>query len=368
MYEVYRRWPAPVRVITHDYTNAPPRTPEFPDKPTGPEVVTDANLTMDRRDIFMRDWGLESFDRIRRYRRMTRAVDEVMRRTDGPVRVHCTHAVPEVVSLLPLRRRYGEQLRVICYAHGEEITACCSSRQLKFLMRRAHRIVDLMLANSQYTANLLAEHIDADKVRVVHPGVQLDEFAGAAAAGAALRAKHGWQDRTVVLTIGRLDPRKNHAAVIGAAAQLPQVTYVIAGEGREMDRLKKTAGKNVVFMGAVDNATRIALFGACDFFAMPAIQDGTDVEGFGMVFLEAAACGKPSVCGSAGGQPDAVVDGQTGIIVDGTDAGQVNRAIAKLATDNELRARLGDAARQRAADFDWPAVVQQTAQLVENIQ
>jgi phosphatidylinositol alpha-1,6-mannosyltransferase len=303
---------------------------------------------------------------------MTRAVHEVMRKTKGLVRVHCTHAVPEVVSLLALRRKYGRRLQVICYAHGEEITACCSSRQLKFLMRRAHRIIDLMIANSHYTARLLREHIDPDKIKIVHPGVLLDEFAGAHTVGDALRAKHGWQDRTLVLPIGRLDPRKNHSAVIDAVAKHPNITYIIAGVGREMDRLKAQAqqldiGDRMIFMGQVDNPTRIAIYGGCDFFAMPAIQDGTDVEGFGMVFLEAAACGKPSICGNTGGQADAVLDGQTGLAVDGADPVQVNDAIIRMATDNPLRTRLGQGALKHAYNFDWPNVVQQTAQLVENI-
>ncbi len=380
MYEVYRRWPAPVRVITHDYYSAPPRTAEFPGAPGtpgGPDCVTDENLTMDRRDIFMRDWGLESFDRIRRYRRMTRAVHEVFKTTKDVVRVHCTHAVPEVVSLLAMRRKYGNRLRVICYAHGEEITACCSSRQLRFLMRRAHRIVDLMLANSHYTAGLLRDHIDEQKVRVVHPGVQLDEFTDASGAGARLRAERGWQDRLIVLTLGRLDPRKNHAAVIDAVAELPDVVYVIAGEGREMQNLKAQARQRgiedrVVFTGAVDGPTRIALYGTCDVFAMPAVRDGTDVEGFGMVFLEAAACGKPSICGNTGGQADAVKDGntggETGLVVDGADRGAVTSALRRLTTDKNLRDQLGANGLAHAQQFDWSAVVQRTVELVENIQ
>ena len=138
-------------------------------------------------------------------------------------------------------------------------------------MRRAHRVIDLMLANSDYTRDQLADHIDLSKVHVVHPGVQFDEFDGASAEGAAWRGKHGYDDRLVLFTIGRLDPRKNHAQVIRAVAALapryPELLYVIASDGRERERLGALAAQlgvsqRVVFAGAVDAATKRAMFGA----------------------------------------------------------------------------------------------------------
>jgi phosphatidyl-myo-inositol dimannoside synthase len=380
MYEVYRRWPRPVQVITHDYYRVPPNTPEFatvPPPPDGRDHVTDANLLMDRRDIFINDWGVESPARVRRYLRMTGAVAERFRdraNRGRTIRVHCTHAVPEVVSLIPLRWRYGRRLRVISYAHGEEVTACCSSRQLRFLMHRAHGIIDLMIANSRNTARLLEGHIDASKVHLVHPGVQLDEFAAAEEAGQRWRREQGLDGRLVVLTVGRLDPRKNHAAVIDAVAALaqryPTLTYVVAGDGRQMGALKAQASsrgvaERVVFTGAVGGATKLGMFGGCDVFAMPAIRDGTDVEGFGMVFIEAGACGKAVLAGREGGQPEAVEDGQTGLVVDGTDPAAVAAALDRLLGDPPLRGRLGEHGRAHARTLDWSAVVQRTVELVE---
>jgi phosphatidylinositol alpha-1,6-mannosyltransferase len=376
MHEVYRRWPGEVRVITHDYYNHPPRTAEFPGEPQLPDAVTDDNLTMDRRDIFMRDWGLESLARAKRYWRMTRAVGEAFGKTRGVVRVHCTHAVPEVVSLLPLRAMYGRRLQVVCYAHGEEITACCSSRQLKWLMRRAHGIVDVMIANSTYTQQLASQHIDPAKVHVINPGVDLREFDGAAELGERWRHDHGFEDRLIVLTIGRLDPRKNQVAILEAIANLrerhPSVMYVLAGDGRNSDALRKRAddlqvSDRVLFPGSVDGPTRLAMFGACDVFAMPAVRDGTDVEGFGMVFLEAGACGKPVIAGNTGGQPDAVRDGETGLIVDGSNIEQVTASLDALLSDKDRRDALGLAGQAHAQRFDWPRVVQRTVQLVDQM-
>ncbi|MAE64043.1 MAG: hypothetical protein CMJ18_07185 [Phycisphaeraceae bacterium] len=378
MHEVYRRWPRPVHVITHDYYGHAPRIPEFPDVPERPpsgDHVDDANLTVERRDIFFHDWGLQSPANVGRYWRMTRAV----RPRTGPGRrlvVHCTHVLPEVFSLLPLcwgRRR----CRIVCYAHGEEITACESSRQLRFMMRRAYARVDVLLANSRYTADLAAQYVPDERIHIVHPGVDTDEFEAADEAGRAWRRQHGYEDRFVVLTVGRLDPRKNQAAVLEATRRLaerfPEILYVVAGEGRELDRLRESAedpalAGRVIFTGPVDGALKRALFGACDVFAMPAIRDGTDVEGFGIVFLEAGACGKPVIAGRVGGQADAVEDDRTGLIVDGTDHAAVTDALARLRGDADLRRRCGAEGRARALDHRWSRVVERTVGIVETLR
>jgi len=379
MYEVYRRWPKPVDVITHDYYGHPPRTPELPDEvitpPSGQiDHVTDAALRMDRRNIFLHDWGVDRPGRLLRYWRMTQAVRQRLNRHAGPVRVHCTHAVPEVVALLPLKRRYGERLRIVCYAHGEEITACASSRQLRWLMHRAHGIVDLFIANSENTKRLLAEHAEASRVCVVHPGVEVAEFFEAEQLGRQWRKQEHLGDRTVVLTIGRMDPRKNHAAVVEAVGALAKdhdkLVYICAGEGRQLAGLKAQAeslgvADRIRFPGAVDGPTKLAMFGGCDVFAMPAIRDGTDIEGYGMVFVEAGVCGKPSLAGCEGGQPEAVIDGETGRVVDGTDIAAVTEALRLLITDAATRRRMGEAARVRARTQDWSCVLQRTLEVVE---
>lgn len=372
MYEAYRRWPRPVHVITHAYAAWSPSAGANGDP------AADPNFTLERLDIFLSNWGLDRPSRWQRYLRMTAAVGRQLRRlpAGGRLIVHAVHAVPEVVSLIPLKKIWGDRLAIVCYAHGEEVTACCSSRQLRFLMRRAHAIVDLMLANSRYTAEVIAPHIDPAKVRVVNPGVDLASFAAAAEMGARWRAEQGYGQRLIVLTVGRLDPRKNQAAVIEAVARLagrfPQLLYVVAGEGQTQAALRELAqrrgvGDKVVFTGSVDSELKLALFGGCDLFAMPAVRHGTDVEGFGMVFLEAAACGKPSLAGCTGGQSDAVIDGRTGLIVDGGNLEAVTAALERMVADAAFRKLLGEQARAQAQRFDWPAVVQRTVQLVEEL-
>lgn len=377
MYEAYRRWPAPVEVITHNYYDYPPGTPELPVVPVRPasgDHVNEPNLTMDRRDIFINNWGFDKWSRVQRYGRMMMAVRErLTRKPKETVRVHCIHAVPEATALWPLKKIYGRRLQVVSYAHGEEITACSSSRQLKFLMMRGHGVVDLMLANSSYTQNVAKDFIDPAKIKIINPGVDLTEFKDANDMGQAWRKANGHENKLIVLTLGRLDARKNHRAVLEAVGELapryPDLLYVLAGEGREKPSLMARAKElgiedRVIFAGAVDGQTRLALYGGCDVFAMPAIKDGTDVEGFGMVFLEAGACGKPVIAGIEGGQPDAVQHEKTGLLVDGTDQPKVTAALNELLAHPQKRQQLGEQAHVWAQRFDWPAVVQRTTQVI----
>lgn len=371
MYEVYRRWPVPVDVVTHDYFRYPPPGRSLP--PASSDAFP--NLHIERRNILMSDWGLDHPANWSRYARMTLAVARRLRRLPPGhlLRVHAIHAVPEVVSLLPLKRYCGPRLRIVCYAHGEEICACRTSRQLRFFMRRAHAIVDLMIANSRFTATLLRPYIDPAKVYVIHPGVDLSEFARADQAGQSLRQERGWQNRHIILTLARLEPRKNHAAVLQTLKVLlpefPDLLYLIAGDGSQravLEQMTRDLGlaDHVLFLGAVDGPTKIALYGACDIFAMPAIQYQTDIEGFGLVFLEAAAAGRPAVAGNAGGQAEAVLDGRTGFVIDGTDPRQLLAVLRRLLANPTLRQQMGSAARQHAQNFDWPRIVQETWNLL----
>lgn len=172
----------------------------------------------------------------------------------------------------------------------------------------------------------------------------------------------------LILTLSRLDDRyKGHDVMLQAlpliAATLPDVTYVIAGDGRYRgyyQRLAMALGvdQRVVFTGVVGEAERLALYDRCDLFAMIS-REGPDgsAEGFGIVFLEAAARGKPTVGGRSGGVLDAIVDGVTGILVEPTDVGAVADACLRLLSDAPLATGLGQAGRERVRqEYTWEHV------------
>jgi phosphatidylinositol alpha-1,6-mannosyltransferase len=200
----------------------------------------------------------------------------------------------------------------------------------------------------------------------IPPGVDLERFAVLAPSEReAARAGFGLPvEGPLVVSVSRLVPRKGMDVLIDAAVRLrgdvPDLSVAIAGRGRDADRLAgRIAEYNapVRLMGGVSDAELPGLIGAADVFAMVCRNRwlGLEQEGFGIVFLEAAAAGVPQVAGASGGAGEAVVDGETGLVVRRpTDVGAVARAIGRLLGDQGLREKMGAASRGRVeASFDY---------------
>lgn len=244
------------------------------------------------------------------------------------------------------------------FAYGLEV-ARPLSRYLSLRRRTAFRDAACVYAISRGTADLLRNRLGCDSnVRLIRLGIDV-ENAGVIDAGrvAALRNQLAPAQTTLLLTVGRLVRRKGVDLVLEALAslcsELPDLRYAIAGSGPELDSLRSLAASlgladRVHFLGAVDEETKRALYSACDVFVMPnRLLGGEDFEGFGLVFLEAALAGKPSIGGANGGVPDAVIDGETGLLVDPERPGAVANAIRRLSADPAFARRLSDAARAR---------------------
>jgi phosphatidylinositol alpha-1,6-mannosyltransferase len=189
-----------------------------------------------------------------------------------------------------------------------------------------------------------------------------------------VRRRYAGPGDILLLSVGRLQRRKGHDIAIQAIAtlrtRLPNLRYVIAGDGEERSRLERLAADlnvqdRVFFAGIVSDADLPAFYAACDIFLLPNRVDEGDIEGFGIVFLEAAASGKPVIGGNNGGVPEAVDRDVTGLLVDGADVWAVAAAIADLATSEERRGRMGLAGRVRAhGSFSW----QRAAAAVSELQ
>lgn len=162
----------------------------------------------------------------------------------------------------------------------------------------------------------------------------------------------------MVVSVSRLVPRKGMDVMIDAASRLaparPDLIVAIAGEGRDRGRLERrvrSTSAPVRLLGRVADADLARLYGCADVFAMLCRNrwGGREQEGFGIVFLEAAACGVAQVAGDSGGAAEAVADGETGVVVRRPrDVGAVTAALSSLLDDPQLRARMGEAARRRA--------------------
>lgn len=254
-----------------------------------------------------------------------------------------------------LERPYGVVL------HGAEVTVpgrLPASRQLLGHVLRGAQVV---IAAGGYPA-AEAERAAGRTlpITVVPPGVDAQRFRPFDdAERRAVRERLGLHpEAPMVLGVSRLVPRKGFDTLIRAAALLarsqPGLTLVIAGAGRDRERLGRLAareGAPVRFLGRVPNDELPSLYASADVFAMMCRNrwGGLEQEGFGIVFVEAAAAGVPQVAGRSGGAHEAVADGVTGVVIDPpTDVAAVAAALSRILGDDALRTSMGRAARERA--------------------
>jgi phosphatidylinositol alpha-1,6-mannosyltransferase len=365
LYETFKRWPGPVRLLTQDYSASPAdraAQTEF-------DAAIHGSLDIIRRDIAITDLNLV---RVSSWRRILHVCREIQRLRKGEqATLYCLRAFPEGFCGAMIRLLHKRTTRLVVFAHGEEILVARSSRQLLVMAKLAYGQASLVIANSKNTVALVKTLCPEARVVCVHPGVNVAEFLVSPTQSSAMRSSWGWPAGTVIVTtIARMEPRKNQGAVLRSVAALRSeglpVAYVCAGDGEERGRLEQLAAELgisqwVRFPGALSNTDKVLTYAASDLYAMPSVQVGEMIEGFGIVFLEAAAAGIPAICGNVGGQSEAVIDGETGLVVDGAQEGEVTAAMRRLAVDPALRARMGSAARRRVVNFDWAPLGKQMA-------
>ena len=226
---------------------------------------------------------------------------------------------------------------------------------------------DRVFAVSEFTrAMLVKAGVPDRKIATIFNGIDVEDLEGDTDLGDVV-GRFGLAGKRVILTVARLDVHKGHDVVLRAlpsiASQVPDLVYVIAGDGKmrsDLEALTRKLGLHdkVVFTGEIPRPDVVALFRACDVFVMLSRIEEGSVEGFGIVFLEAGALGKPVVGGRSGGIPDAVEDGVTGLLVDPLSPEEAAGAIARILVDHRLAASLGDAGSVRARSrFTWRRVV-----------
>jgi phosphatidylinositol alpha-1,6-mannosyltransferase len=306
--------------------------------------------------------------------RVTRRATELLRE-HGCGSVLFGAAAP-LALMAPALRKAGAR-RLVGMTHGHEAAwaQLPASRQL---LRRIGEGTDTITYLGEYTRSRIAAALTpAAAARMVRlpPGVDEKTF-HPASGGDAVRARLGLTDRPVVVCVSRLVPRKGQDTLILALPRIlrevPDAVLLIVGGGPYADDLKQLAVRtgvdaSVRFTGAVPWAELPAHYGAGDVFAMPCRtrRRGLDVEGLGIVYLEASATGLPVVAGDSGGAPDAVLDGETGWVVPGGSPAPTADRIVTLLADPELRRRMGDRGRQWVEDaWRWDLLAQRLRDLL----
>jgi phosphatidyl-myo-inositol dimannoside synthase len=351
-------------------------TPDFPPARGGIQVLIHRLVSglegFDTQVVALGGEGAEQFDagsglKIRRVRADARLraarnlpLNALALREAARFRPQLTLSAHIVTSPAAAVIRRTLRARTVQYFYAKEIGH--KPRLAAFAARRA----DAAISISAYTSGLLdALGVPSSSISLIPPGVDLPEDPEPLPAG-----------RPTMLTIARLEDRyKGHDVLVrslGAIRErVPDVEWVVIGDGPlrgELEALSRSLGVAdcIRFLGAVGDEERNAWLRRTDLLAMPSRlpRDGLAGEGFGIVYLEAGTYGKPVVAGNVAGALDAVSDGETGLLVDPTDASAVSEAITRLLLDRALAARLGAAGAERARRFAWPQIVGRVRELL----
>jgi len=293
--------------------------------------------------------------------RLIREVWGLIRKHD--IRVIC---IGELVSMAWLavffRRLTGT--RMVLYVHGEEVTQRLNVGSFG-RKREAHlKSADAVVAVSRFTERVLVEQmgVPPEQICLIENGVDTRRFSPGPA-DLDLQARYGLTGRRLVVAVGRLVPRKGFDKTIQAWKRVctaqPDAHLLIVGDGPQRAELQALAAASgvadrITFAGSVSDAELLAAYRSASLFVMPnrTMPDG-DTEGFGLVFLEANACGRAVVGGRAGGAVEAVADGVSGLLVDGESVEEIGNAIIRILGDDAFRHELEEGALRHAQMNSW---------------
>jgi phosphatidylinositol alpha-1,6-mannosyltransferase len=296
---------------------------------------------------------------------LTVALERELRRSSDTVLFMQWTGATIAAALGRLQRR-PRKVGIVC--HGKDLLVAGegyrSTRAWRFAMREVLARAQHVFPVSRFTAGLVAEcGVEPERIHLINPGVDTSRYHPRPSAPRPSVIERG--DGPVLLTVTRLVPRKGIDTVIEALPALvrehPRLRYLVGGDGSDRERLEKLArdrgvAEHVRFLGRVPDASLPELYAAVDVMVMVSRQedDTGDVEGFGLVLLEAQACGTPVVAGASGGMPDALVPGETGLLAPPRDPAALATALGDLLGDRDRLRRMGEAAAAHARTRTWP--------------
>ncbi len=259
------------------------------------------------------------------------------------------------------------KLPYIVSCHGMDILQANKIKRRKKMAQKILKEAKLITVNSYYTRELVKKMgVADDKIKVIYPGVLVDNnhLTKNKDIKEKFIRKYDLRDKKIILSVGRLVERKGFDKVIEAMPQVvtkvSKVVYLIAGVGGDELRLKNLSNEvveSVVFLGKVSDKEKWVLMDLCDVFITPARKNNEDIEGFGIVYLEANLMGKPVIAGNVGGAREAVIDNKTGLLVNPENINEISQAIIDLLNNQELADKLGKAGYQRVIDkFSWEKI------------
>jgi phosphatidylinositol alpha-1,6-mannosyltransferase len=281
------------------------------------------------------------------------------------------------IGTLALWCKKRNNIPYIFYAHGMDILLPQKFMRKKTILKKIIKEAKAIVANSYFTKDeLIKLGATPEKVKVIYPCPNLDAEQPSELKLEQIKEKYNLNGKKVLLTIGRLVERKGHDMVIKSLPSIikvvPNLVYLIVGSGPYKEKLEKLVNQYslrdyVIFTGAARQDDLAGLFQTADVFIMPArrLSNG-DVEGFGIVYLEANLFGTPVIGGRSGGVPEAIIDGKTGILVKPESLEEISQAAIKLLTNQPYAERLGMQGMQRVIEeFDWKVQTEKIKELLK---
>ena len=330
------------------------------DTPEGREFDNTHELDIVRIELESTEWGLASTKGLGFYWETIRKVLKLIKE-HGIEEVHCGRVIPEGVIARALKLLAGA--RYNCFVHGEDVETAATSREHSLLVKNVCKNASMLICNSENTANIVRKlgFDSGSKCEVLHPGVDTSRFE-VAAPDTSFRQQMGWSGKRVLLTVGRLQRRKGQDFLIKSMPALlkefPDLFYAVVGRGECYDELISLVDQhelhdNVCVYPDMDDEALIKCYQQCDIFILPNRTIDNDIEGFGMVLVEAQVCGKPVIAGDSGGTRETMNIGKTGHIIDCSSTENLLNELSPILRNREIvdgEVDIADYAKNR---FNW---------------
>ena len=330
------------------------------DTPEGREFDKTHELDIVRIELESTEWGLASTKGLGFYWETIRKVLKLIKEHDIE-EVHCGRVIPEGVIARALKLLAGA--RYNCFVHGEDVETAATSREHSLLVKNVCKNASMLICNSENTANIVRKlgFDSGSKCEVLHPGVDTSRFE-VAAPDTSFRQQMGWSGKRVLLTVGRLQRRKGQDFLIKSMPALlnefPDLFYAVVGRGECYDELISLVDQhelhdNVCVYPDMDDEALIKCYQQCDIFILPNRTIDNDIEGFGMVLVEAQVCGKPVIAGDSGGTRETMNIGKTGHIIDCSSTENLLNGLSPILRNREIvdgEVDIADYAKNR---FNW---------------
>lgn len=333
------------------------------------------NLSIIRTDMKSSQWGLRSVRGLRFYFRMVLEVRKLVKESNIE-EIHCGRVIHEGVIAWFVSKLTG--VPFICFVHGEDVETAATSREQSFLVRLVCQASKLIICNSHNSQRLVKElgFQSGDKCKVLHPGVDSSRFVSADRDD-SFRKRMGWDGKRVLLTVGRLQQRKGQDFLLKALPRLleqyPDLFYAIVGRGECHETLNEyieseNLKENAAIYTELGDEELIKCYQQCDIFILPNRTIGNDIEGFGMVLVEAQCCGKPVIAGDSGGTNETMLIDETGYIIDCSSVSSLATHL-NIVLQNKNLQEVGKKAETFASQkFNWDKHVVKAKELFNACQ